>query len=142
MMPNTSTDERRAAPAAPDWRGWFDQLYAAFNARDVDAVLAALAPDVDWPNGMEGGRVRGHDAVRAYWTRQWETLDPRVEPVAVRADAPAADDAGTGEQRVVVDVRQVVRDRAGALLADGTVRHAYRLRGGRVVAMDVLPAAE
>jgi len=26
---------------------------------------------VDWPNGMEGGRVHGHAEVRAYWTRQW-----------------------------------------------------------------------
>ncbi|MDQ2842107.1 MAG: nuclear transport factor 2 family protein, partial [Acidobacteriota bacterium] len=47
------------------------QLYAAFNARNIDAVLPALHPDVDWPNGWEGGRMRGRDAVRAYWTRQW-----------------------------------------------------------------------
>jgi uncharacterized protein YbjT (DUF2867 family) len=32
-------------------------LYASFNARDVDAVLAATAADVDWPNAWEGGRV-------------------------------------------------------------------------------------
>src|SRR5258705_9031085 len=43
-------------------------VYAAFNARDVDRVLAAMHPDVDWPNGMEGGYVHGRDAVRDYWT--------------------------------------------------------------------------
>jgi len=32
-------------------------VYSAFNARDVDAVLAAMSVDVDWPNGWEGGRV-------------------------------------------------------------------------------------
>jgi hypothetical protein len=26
-------------------------LYAAFNARDVDAALAVMTPNVDWPNG-------------------------------------------------------------------------------------------
>jgi hypothetical protein len=36
----------------------FDPLrvvYAAFNARDIEQVLAALHPDVNWPNGMTGG---------------------------------------------------------------------------------------
>ena len=37
-----------------------ERTYAAFNARDVDAVLAMMHAEVDWPNGMEGGRVHGH----------------------------------------------------------------------------------
>jgi len=45
-------------------------LYAAFNARDIDAVLAAMTEDVDWPNAWEGGRLSGRAAVRNYWTRQ------------------------------------------------------------------------
>jgi hypothetical protein len=45
-------------------------VYAAFNRREIDAVLVWMRPDVDWPNGMEGGRVRGHEEVRAYWLRQ------------------------------------------------------------------------
>jgi len=36
--------------------------------------------DVDWPNGMEGGRVRGHDAVRGYWTRQWQSMEIETRP--------------------------------------------------------------
>jgi len=42
-------------------------VYAAFNARDVNAVLAALHPDLDWPNAFEGGRVAVtvHQLVRA-----------------------------------------------------------------------------
>src|SRR5882672_6030705 len=54
------------------------RAYEAFNARDVDAVLALMHPDVDWPNGMEGGRVLGRAAVREYWTRQFEVIDSRV----------------------------------------------------------------
>ena len=35
------------------------RMYAAFNRRDIETVLAAMQDDVDWPNGMEGGRVLG-----------------------------------------------------------------------------------
>lgn len=51
-------------------------LYDAFNARDIDTVLAAMTQDVDWPNAWEGGRVHGRDAVRSYWTRQWAEINP------------------------------------------------------------------
>jgi hypothetical protein len=103
--------------------------YAAFNARNVDAALAGMHGDVDWPNGMEGGRVTGHDAVRAYWTRQWTLIDPHVEPLAfTRLD----------DGRVAVDVRQVVRDGQGTLLVDQRVRHVYRLEDGRIRSMEIV----
>ncbi len=102
--------------------------YAAFNARDIGAVLAAMHPDVDWPNGMEGGRVHGHGNVRAYWKRQWETIDPRVEPVAFQED-----EAG----RTVVDVHQQVRDLSGKILVDQTVQHVYSIRDGLIERMDI-----
>lgn len=56
-------------------------LYAAFNARQIDLVLQALHPEVDWPNGWEGGRLHGRDAVREYWQRQWTEIDPSVVPI-------------------------------------------------------------
>lgn len=107
---------------------WFTALYAAFNRRDADAVLAAVAPDVDWPNGFEGGRVHGHAAVRAYWLRQWAAVDPRVEVQRVTVDA---------DGRRVVDVHQVVRDLSGNVLADQTVQHVYETRDGLVQRMDI-----
>jgi nuclear transport factor 2 (NTF2) superfamily protein len=55
--------------------------YKAFNARDIDAALAAMHHDVKWPNGMEGGYVHGREAVRDYWTRQRGKIDPHVEPL-------------------------------------------------------------
>src|SRR3546814_11112882 len=55
--------------------------YAAFNARDIDAALALMTPDVAWPRAFKGGFVRGHEEVRAYWTEQWSEIDPHVEPV-------------------------------------------------------------
>jgi hypothetical protein len=102
--------------------------YDAFNARDLDAAIAAMHPDVDWPNAWEGGRVRGHEAVRAYWTRQFAEIDSRVEPVRLTA----LDDG-----RIAVDVHQVVRDTEGTLLSEGDVRHVFTVRDGLVARMDV-----
>ena len=105
--------------------------YAAFNARDIDGALAVMHPDVDWPNGMEGGREVGHDAVRAYWTRQFGLIDSHVEPVGFEVK----DDG-----RIVVDVHPVVRDLDGGLLSDGHVRHVYTFRDGLVARMDIVDA--
>jgi hypothetical protein len=104
-------------------------LYAAFNARDIDAVLAATSQDVDWPNAWEGGRMRGREAMRAYWTRQWAAIDPRVEPrtIAMRPDGS-----------VSVDVHQVVRTLEGQIVAENDVVHLYEIRGGFVTRMDVV----
>ena len=110
------------------------EAYAAFNRRDIDGVLALMRADVDWPNGMEGGRVNGREEVRAYWTRQWAVVDPHVEPVRI-----AEDDSG----QTVVEVHQVVRDLAGKILADLMVLHVYRIRDGLIERMDIRdPAAD
>jgi hypothetical protein len=106
-------------------------VYAAFNARDIDTVLATMHPDVDWPNGMEGGRIHGRDGVRAYWTRQWSLLNPRVDPVQV-----SEDDFG----RMVVDVHQVVRNLDGVIVLDQMVRHAYVVENGLIKSMEILEA--
>ena len=90
--------------------------YASFNVRDIDPALAAMHPEVEWANGMEGGTVHGHQAVRAYWTRQWGLINPHVEPLSFEEDA-----AG----RVIVEVHQVVRDLGGTVIADRIVYHAY-----------------
>lgn len=46
------------------------EAYRCFNAHDIDTVLRTMDADVNWPNGMEGGRVLVHQGVRDYWTRQ------------------------------------------------------------------------
>ncbi len=102
--------------------------YAAFNRRDIDAVLALMQPDVDWPNGMTGGREHGHDAVRAYWTYQWTQVNPIVEPVGMQS---------SGMGKTVVDVRQVVRDLSGNILVDQMVQHEYFIQNGLIARMDI-----
>jgi ketosteroid isomerase-like protein len=118
-----------AAPGVPaQAEELLRRTYAAFNARDIDAALAIMHEDVDWPNAMEGGREHGRSAVRDYWTRQFGLIDSRVEPLGFAVDA---------DGRIVVDVDQVVRDTAGDVLSDGRVQHVYTLRDGLVARMDV-----
>ena len=102
--------------------------YAAFNARNIDAALTTMTPDVSWPKAFKGGFVRGHQAVRAYWTEQWSEIDPRVEPVSFHRE---------GDGRVLVEVHQVVRDLAGTVLADVHLGHRFTLAGGLLQAMEV-----
>ena len=104
-----------------DDRERFQSLYEAFNRRDIDAVVATMSDEVDWPNAWKGGRLVGREAVRDYWTAQWAEIDPHVEPLEItnRRDGSLA-----------VTVRQVVRSVDGQLLGDGEVVHVYRLDEG------------
>ena len=104
------------------------QIYNGFNARDMEGVLALLTDDVAWANAMEGTHVHGKDAIRDYWTHQWSVIDPHVEPLKI---AKAADGS------LVVDVHQVVKNLEGQTLIDETVKHAFRLDGGRVQRFDI-----
>jgi ketosteroid isomerase-like protein len=104
--------------------------YRAFNARDVDAAIELMHPDVDWPNAWEGGRLVGRGAVRGYWLRQFAEISSKVEPEGFTEEADGS---------VTVDVHQVVHDaRSGELISDSRVRHRYWLEEGLVVRMDVL----
>lgn len=102
------------------------RTYAAFNRREIEIVLSGMHANVDWPNGWEGGRVLGKAAVRDYWKRQFEALDPHVEPTNFIWEA---------DGRIAVDVHQVVRDKSGKLLVDQMVRHVYEIRDGLIQSM-------
>jgi hypothetical protein len=104
------------------------RCYEAFNARNLKRALALLHPDVMWPNAWEGGWLKGRDAVREYWQRQWAAIDPRVEPRAFSWDV---------DGYVIVTVHQVVRDVTGKVLADEMVEHIYEMQDGLVVRMEI-----
>jgi hypothetical protein len=103
-------------------------VYQAFNRRQIDLILPLMHPEVEWPNGMEGGWVHGRDGVRAYWTRQWGTINPHVEPLRFEA---------TSDGRVIVNVHQVVHDLAGNVLMDRMVQHVYLIKGRLITRMDI-----
>jgi hypothetical protein len=104
--------------------------YAAFNARDIDAAVALMTPDVAWPRAFKGGFVRGPEEVRAYWTEQWSEINPHVEPVAFHPE---------NADRILVDVHQVVRDMAGTVIADEHVGHRFTIDHGLIQIMEVCP---
>lgn len=106
-------------------------VYHAFNKRDIDTVLSVLTPDVDWANGLEGGRLSGTEAVRQYWLHQWQTTSPEVEPISA-----AVDEQG----RTVVEVRLVVRDSAGALVRADFVQHVFTFDGLHIRRFDIEPS--
>ena len=114
----------------PDPEALLRSAYSAFNARDIDAALELMHPEVDWPNAWEGGRVVGHAAVRDYWSRQFAAISSDVEPVRFTQEPDGS---------ITVDVHQVVHDVAtGELISDSTVRHSYQLRDDMIMRMDVL----
>ena len=109
-------------------------VYRAFNARDIEAAIELMHPEVDWPNAWEGGRVIGHAAVREYWTRQFASISGKVEPEGFTEEADGS---------ITVDVLQVVRDaRTGELISDSRVRHRYRLEDGSIARMDLLEPSD
>jgi hypothetical protein len=112
----------------PDDVELLKRVYALFNRRDIESVLAAMHPDVVWANGMEGGHVYGRDEVRSYWKRQWALVDPRVEPVEISSN-------GKGE--VAIKVHHVVRDLTGNVTADRLVIHVFQVRNGLIQRFDI-----
>ncbi len=102
--------------------------YRDFNSRNIESVISQMHPEVVWANGLEGGYVHGRDAVRAYWSHQFITLNPQVDPVSIE---PAQNGAW------VVEVHQVVHDKAGNLLLDATVYHTYQFREGLIARMEI-----
>ncbi|MCW4468182.1 nuclear transport factor 2 family protein [Flavobacterium sp. MFBS3-15] len=104
------------------------KAYAAFNSRDIDAALSTFHPEVEWPKAFEGGYVRGHEAIRDYWTRQWGEINPNVDPAGI-----SERDNGTIE----VTVHQLVKDLQGGVLFDGTVKHIYTVQDGLLRKMDI-----
>lgn len=102
--------------------------YHAFNTRNLEAALATMHPDVEWPNTMQGGYVQGHEGVRAYWSKQWSLVDPHVDPLRFATDANG---------RIVLEVHQVVRDLQGRLLEDVMVQHLYRIEEGLIRRMEM-----
>jgi hypothetical protein len=104
------------------------QIYNSFNSRDMEGVFALLTDDVAWANAMEGTQVHGKDAIRDYWTHQWSVIDPHVEPLKIAKSADGS---------LVVDVHQVVKNLEGQTLIEETVKHAFRVVGGRVQRFDI-----
>lgn len=104
-------------------REFLQNLYDAFNNREIETIISFMRPDVKWANGVEGGFVYGRDAVREYWTNQFKDIQPELETLKFETDK---------NDRNVVTVHQVIKDLQGNLLVDATVRQIFTIEDGMI----------
>lgn len=111
-----------------DRKALLTDLYEAFNRKDVEAVVAALHPEIDWPNFLDGGRLKGREAVRAYWERQFAIITPEAMPISYQT---------LPDGRMAVTIHYVVRAvEGGGLWTDETTSNIYSFKDGMVLKMD------
>ena len=102
---------------------FLQNLYDAFNKREIETIISLMRPDAKWANGLEGGFVYGRDAVREYWTNQFKDIQPELETLKFETDE---------KNRNVVTVHQIIRDLQGNLLADATVQQIFTIENGLI----------
>ncbi len=110
------------------YQSLIQKAYNAFNARDIDTIFSLMHAEVLWPNGWEGGYLKGKNEVRDYWTRQWQQINPTVVPVGIteRKDG-----------RMEVTVHQTVKDLKDEILLDAIVKHIYTFKNGLITHMEI-----
>ena len=97
---------------------FLQNLYDAFNKREIETIIALMRSNVKWANGLEGGFVHGRDAVREYWTNQFKNIQVQLETLKFETDE---------KNRNVVTVHQIVKNLQGNLLADMTVKQIFTI---------------
>lgn len=103
------------------------ELYAAFNRRDIEQVLAALSSDVKWPNVIDKITIQGHSEIRDYWQKQFQTIDSIVEPFGF--------EQRNGDVAVLVHQRVTLKETNQVMESD--VTHTYTFDNGLITAMVV-----
>ena len=107
---------------------FLQNLYDAFNKREIETIISLMRPDVKWANGVEGGFVHGRDAVREYWINQFKDIQPELETLEFETDA---------KNRNVVTVHQIIKDLQGKVLADVTVHQIFTIEDGLVSVYEI-----
>ncbi|MCA1626259.1 MAG: nuclear transport factor 2 family protein [Acidobacteria bacterium] len=107
---------------------FLQNLYEAFNKREIETIISLMHPDVKWANGMEGGFVYGRDAVREYWRKQFEIIQGQLEPLEYETDE---------NNRNIVTVHLVVRDLEGNLLLEKTVQHIFTIENDLISLFEI-----
>lgn len=102
---------------------FLQNLYDAFNKREIETIISSMRSDVKWANGLEGGFVYGRDAVREYWTNQFRAIQPELETLKFETDE---------KNRNVVTVHQIIKDLQGNVLADATVHQIFTIENGLI----------
>jgi ketosteroid isomerase-like protein len=104
--------------------------YAAFNDRDIEQAVALMDPDVEWPDVVRGGVVRGRDGVRGHWREVFASAEPRIE---------VGDLERRPDRSIAAAVRQVVTGPDGQLISDDHLVHVFHIDDQLITRMDVEP---
>ena len=104
------------------------KAYSAFNERNIDKALSTMQPNVKWSKAWEGGYIIGHNEIKEYWTRQWNEINPNVEPVGFTERKNGS---------LEVKVHQRVKDLNNNPVFDGKVKHVYTFENGLIKTMDI-----
>lgn len=105
-------------------------FYAALNERDLTTLLNLLAPDVEWPDQLEGGTLHGVEEVEEYWRQQWKLTNTRLELIHVVMDPNG---------HAVATVKETSRERNADILSETQVRHQWEFANGLVKRLRILP---
>jgi uncharacterized protein len=104
--------------------------YAAFNARNLDALLATCTTDVEIDDRLrvDAGIYRGKERVRSYFEGLWDVASSaEVAPVQFRYR----------QERVWVRARVWARGQTSGAAAEMTFAHVFTIRGGRISRIEV-----
>jgi limonene-1,2-epoxide hydrolase len=116
-----------------DRTAMLEAFYRAFNDRDLDAFLDHLAPGVELPDILTGGETHGRDEIPAFCRKQWQEIDPIVEPMRINF-------TGDGSAHVLVD--QLIRALDGEVLQNRRVEHVFEFEGPFIRRLTVVGLAQ
>ena len=107
---------------------FLQRAYELFNGRDIDALLALMTDDVEWPDVANGVVLHGKEAIRSYWEAQFAVVDSRVVP---------SDFLETGDDLVAVVAQRIADLQGRPLGPPAIVFHRYSFVGDLVSRMVV-----
>ncbi len=111
-----------------DAQALLTKVFEAYNRRDFATLLSFLTPDIDWPDQVNGGRLVGLEAVKAYWDDYSRSIQVDLAPMTFTA---------LPDGRIAVDTNRIVRNLSGQIWSDSHVRQIFTLRGDKVARLDV-----
>lgn len=104
------------------------QLHDALNLRDIEAALCVLHDDVIWLNGSANG-LRGHEALRSYWSERWSKVRPTTRALDCRETS----------EGLSVAVHEIVWALDTNLVEERYFHHVHSFEAGLVRRVEIHP---
>lgn len=104
------------------------RLHDGVTRRDIETVVACFHPAARVPDSLEGGFATGLDQIRAYYLRQFATVQVDASLLSVLHH-----DAGMADTLLQV----MVRGADGGFWWEGQVRALYHLSENLIVAIEI-----